>query len=86
MTSESAPHSMRRLGFVHSSATFSYSQAEALYRRLRSYTPSMVEGWARKGEDLATAIIAPYVHQAQDLGDRLLHFADSKAGTARRNA
>lgn len=76
--------SLKRLGFVQQGATVAQSasaQAERVYKSVRSFTATMpvVDNAVNKAEEVATASLAPIVAKAQDVGDKLLHFADDKA-------
>jgi hypothetical protein len=54
---------------------------EALYKRVRTFTASMpaVDKAVGAVEERAVELASPLVSKALDVGDKALHFADSKA-------
>ncbi len=81
------PKQLKRLGFVHSSASYVYgytTTAEQLYRRVRSAVPTSVVPTLSKLEERVASVAAPLVARAQDAGAKALYLADDQVGIAHR--
>eukprot|EP00798_Chlamydomonas_sp_ICE-L_P007780 gene7780-967_t len=69
---------LKRLRSASLLASNAISEAERIYKYARGLTPAFLESSVSWGEDTVVAVTAPVVAKAQDAGDKLLHFVDSK--------
>ena len=81
-TSESSNSDLKRLSFVASSTAKAYDiaapTAEKLYRRAKSFVPSIVQPEFARVEEGVSNTVAPLAAKASDACDKLLHYADGK--------
>lgn len=73
---------LKRLRSASVLASNAHTQAERIYKSARALTPTFLEPSLAKVEDTVSAMAAPAVAKAQDAGDKLLLFADSKVDIA----
>ena len=74
---------LKRLNFVSTAAAASYLEAEKLYKVAKAYVPSLVAPTVQRTEDYAAGTLAPLVASVQDLGGKLLQYADQKVTASR---
>jgi hypothetical protein len=82
MAAEPKPAELKRLNAVRTGTTMAVSEAERLYKVLRGMTPKFAAQHLHNLEASAAGLVAPYVTRAQDLGEKLLVFADERVSAA----
>ena len=85
MAAEPKPAELKRLSAVRTGTCIAVSTAESWYNAFRGMTPRFAHDHLHNLEAYSAGLLAPYVTRAQDLGEKLLVFADERVSLAASN-